>query len=184
MKKLRDMLQDGDNEKIWKSFLGFLDLSVDEFMEIQERLLLEQISLLSKSELGIKIMGAKKINSIDEFRRIVPLTTYDDYAETLLNKRSDELPSEPLHWVQTTWKGGNNDIKLAPYSKTMVEEHTKMFLSSLILSTSSRRGKFNLRNYDKFLYGMAPMPYLTGYAPYILKNEIDFVIKVHKTKDK
>lgn len=175
MKKLRDLLEDGNNEEIWKSFLGFLDLSIDEFMEIQERLLLEQINLLSKSSLGRRIMGSKKINSIDEFRRVVPLTTYDDYAETLLNKKSEELPSEPLHWVQTTWKGGQNDIKLAPYSSTMVEEHTKMFLSSLILSTSSKRGKFTLRNYDKFLYGMAPMPYLTGYAPYILKNEIDFV---------
>ena len=56
----------------------------------------------------------------------------------------------------------------------MVEEHTKMFLSSLILSTSKKRGHFTLRNFDRFLYGMAPLPYLTGFAPYILKNEIDF----------
>jgi len=174
MKDLRQMLLEEDYDKIWKAYLGFLDLTIEEFMEIQERLLLEQIDLLSKCKLGKRILGTKKIKSMDDFRKYVPLTTYDDYADTLLNKRSEELPSVPLHWVQTTWKGGKKPIKLAPYSKTMVEEHTKMFLSSLILSTSKKRGHFNLRNYDRFLYGMAPLPYLTGFAPYILKHEIDF----------
>jgi len=174
MKTLREMLRDEDYDKIWKAYLGFLDLSIDEFMEIQNRLLLEQIDLLKKCNLGKKFFGRSKINTVDDFRKYVPLTTYDDYAETLLGKRSEDLPSEPLHWVKTTWKGGVESYKLAPYSKSMVEENTKMFLSSLILSTSKGRGHFDLRNHDKFLYGMAPRPYLTGYAPYILKHEIDF----------
>ena len=174
MKTLREMLRNEDNEGIWKAYLGFLDLSIEEFMEIQNRLLLEQIELLEKCTLGKKLFGRHKIKSVEDFRKHVPLTTYDDYADTLLNKKSDDLPSPPLHWVQTSWKGGEGSIKLAPYSRTMVEENTKMFLSSLILSTSKGRGHFNLRNHDKFFYGMAPRPYLTGYAPYILKHEIDF----------
>jgi len=173
MKNLKQMLLDEDYQKIWKAYLGFLDLTLDEFMEIQERLLLEQIDLLSKSKLGKKLLG-HNIRNVASFRKKVPLTTYEDYADTLLNKKSEDLPSEPLHWVQTTWTGGDKPIKLAPYSKVMVEEHTKMFLSALMLSTSKRRGHFNLKNKDRFLYGMAPLPYLTGFAPYILKNEIDF----------
>ena len=174
MKNLKEMLLNGEYDEIWTTYLGFLDLNLDEFMEIQERLLLEQLNLLSKSKLGSRLLGPNSIASIDEFRRVVPLTTYDDYADILLNKKLDELPSEPMYWVQTTWKGGKNDIKLAPYSKSMVEEHTKALLSSIMLSTSSKRGKFSLRNNDKFLFGMAPLPYLTGFAPYILKNEVDF----------
>lgn len=174
MENLREMLKNEDYDKIWKSYLGFLDLDIEEFMSIQERLLLEQIELLNHCQLGQILFGNQKIKSIDDFRKNVKLTTYEDYADVLLNKKSDFLPTEPLHWVQTTWKGGSDSIKLAPYSKTMVEENTKMFLSSLILSTSKSRGEFDLRNNDKFLYGMAPRPYLTGYAPYILKNEVDF----------
>ena len=174
MKTLREMLHDEDYDKIWKAYLGFLDLSIEEFMEIQNRLLLEQIELLKNCNLGKQFFGRNRINSVEDFRKKVPLTTYDDYAETLLNKKSEDLPSEPLHWVQTSWKGGAGSIKLAPYSRSMVEENTKMFLSSLIISTSKGRGHFNLRNNDKFLYGMAPRPYLTGYAPYILKHHIDF----------
>ncbi len=174
MKTLREMLRDEDYDKIWKAYLGFLDLSIEEFMEIQERLLMEQIELLKKCNLGKQLFGRNRIKSIEDFRKKVPLTTYEDYAETLLSKKSEDLPSEPLHWVQTTWKGGSGSIKLAPYSRSMVEENTKMFLSSLIISTSKGRGHFNLRNNDNFLYGMAPRPYLTGYAPYILKHHIDF----------
>jgi hypothetical protein len=174
MRNLREMLRDEDYKGVWEAYMGFLDLSIEDFMEIQERLLLEQIHLLKQCKLGRTIMGNQKINNMDDFRKKVPLTTYEDYADTLLNKRVDDLPSEPLHWVQTTWRGGKQPIKLAPYSKTMVEEHTKMFMSSLILSTSKKRGEFDLRNYDKFLYGMAPLPYLTGFAPYILKDLIDF----------
>jgi hypothetical protein len=168
------MLRDEDYTTIWNTYLGFLDLTIEEFMAIQNRLLLEQIELLNQSTLGLKLFGGRPVRSIEEFRQRVPLTTYDDYADTLLSKRTEELPSVPLHWVQTTWKGGSNPIKLAPYSKTMVEENTKMFMASLILSTSKERGHFQLRNFDKFFYGMAPRPYLTGYAPYILKHEIDF----------
>jgi hypothetical protein len=174
MKNLREMLREEDYDAIWESYMSFLDLSVDEFMEIQERLLMEQIDLLGKCTLGKKLLGNNKIKSMDDFRKYVPLTKYEDYADTLLNKREEDLPSKPLHWVQTTWKGGKEPIKLAPYSKVMVEEHTKMFMSSLILSTSKGRGHFDLRNFDRFLYGMAPLPYLTGFAPYILADLIDF----------
>ena len=46
------MLRDEDYDKIWKAYCGFLDLSIEEFMEIQNRLLLEQIELLKKCNLG------------------------------------------------------------------------------------------------------------------------------------
>ena len=100
MRNLREMLRDDDYSGIWDAYMGFLDLSMEDFMEIQERLLLEQIHLLKQCKLGKRILGKQKINSMDDFRKKVPLTTYEDYADTLLNKRIDELPSEPLHWVQ------------------------------------------------------------------------------------
>ncbi|MCF7926724.1 MAG: GH3 auxin-responsive promoter family protein [Candidatus Izimaplasma sp.] len=173
MKKLRDMLRDEEYDKIWKAYLGFLDLELNEFMEIQNRLLLEQIELLKDSKLGQTIFGNQKIETVSDFRKKVPLTSYIDYADTLLNRREEDLPSKPLYWIQTTWKGGKESIKLAPYSKMMGDENAKMFLSSLILSTSKKRGHFDLRNADKFLYGMAPRPYLTGFTPYFLEDEID-----------
>lgn len=175
MARLEEMLRKQEYSKIWEKYCGFLDLNLDEFMQIQERLLMEQIELLSGCRLGKKIMGeGVKPSSVEEFREIVPLTTYEDYADILLNKDESALPSKPLYWIKTTWKGGTHEIKLAPYSESMIEEHTKAFIASLLLSTSKKRGDFSLREYDKFLYGMAPLPYLTGLAPYGVRNEIQF----------
>ena len=175
MTRLDVMLRKEQYEKIWSNYCGFLDLNVNEFMQVQERLLMEQIELLSKCELGKTIMGANvKPSSVKEFREIVPLTTYEDYADILLSKNEDALPSKPSYWIKTTWKGGTHEIKLAPYSETMIEEHTKAFIASLILATSKKRGDFSLDVNYKFLYGMAPLPYLTGLTPYGLSKEIDF----------
>ena len=47
---------------------------------------------------------------VEEFRRAVPLTTFEDYADVLLQKRSEMLPAEPVVWIQTTWEGGKHPI--------------------------------------------------------------------------
>lgn len=175
MANLQEMLRQEKYEKIWSKYCGFLDLNMEDFMQIQERLLMEQIELLSECRLGQSIMGEGfKPKTVEEFREKVPLTTYEDYANILLNKDECALPSKPLYWIKTTWKGGTHEVKLAPYSESMIEEHTKAFIASLILATSKKRGDISLRENDKFLYGMAPLPYLTGLAPYGVKNEIKF----------
>ncbi|MHB1391553.1 MAG: GH3 family acyl-acid amido synthetase [Clostridia bacterium] len=175
MTNLEEMLRQEEYEKIWDKYCGFLDLNLKEFMHIQERLLMEQIELLSRCKLGQKIMGkGVKPATVEEFRQRVPMTTYEDYADILLNKNEEALPAKPMYWIKTTWKGGTKEIKLAPYTESMIEEHTRAFIASLILATSKKRGDFSLRENDKFLYGMAPLPYLTGLAPYGVRNEIDF----------
>jgi len=65
----------GRRDEVWKKYCGFLDLSLKEFMEIQERLLVEQIDLLGRCDLGRKFLRSSA-TSVDEFREVVPLTTY------------------------------------------------------------------------------------------------------------
>ena len=57
-----------------------MNLTPDEFMKIQERLLLEQIECWSNSALGQSILKGKHPRTVEEFREMVPLTTYEDYA--------------------------------------------------------------------------------------------------------
>ncbi len=165
------MLREKRYDEIWQKYCGFLDSSISDFMEIQNRLLMEQIDLYSKCELGKKIMGGKIPRSADEFRRLVPLTTYEDYADMLLPKNKDILPSEPLVWIQTTWEGGKSPLKVAPYTKTMINHHRDVALTCFILATSTEKGKFNLKPKMNFLNGMAPLPYLTGLLPYTIQGE-------------
>ncbi len=166
-------------EAIWQEYCGYLDLSMKEYMEIQKRLMMEQIELYSNCELGRRIMKEKRPSSIEEFRKTVPLTRYEDYADLLLQKVESALPSKPLLWIQTTWEGGggSNPIKLAPYTESMINCHKGTFITCMILATSKKRGEFSMRTNEKFLYGMAPLPFLTGIIPHMISDEltVDFL---------
>lgn len=160
------------NDLIWKSYCGFLDLSIDEFMEIQQRLLFEQINLYSKCELGRKIMGNRAPKTVEEFRDRVPLTTYNEYADILINKREDALPEKPAYWIETTWEGGKHPVKRAPYPHRMIEEYADYIIACMIMATGDKKGAFSIDKYDKVFYGMAPLPFFTGLLPCCLDKQL------------
>lgn len=165
------MLKTKTHEEIWQRYCNFLDMNLEQFMEIQNQLLMEQIDLYANCELGQSIMKGQKPRNPDEFRRIVPLTNYDDYADYLLPKNSKVLPAEPVVWIQTTWEGGKAPIKVAPYTASMIASHKEIAFACIMLATSKRKGHFNLKPGMKLLNGMAPLPYLTGLLPYTLQGE-------------
>ena len=65
-------------DRIWQEYCGFLDLDLESYMKIQRRLLEEQIRLWCASPLGQKILKGRQPATVEEFRAMVPLTTYDD----------------------------------------------------------------------------------------------------------
>ena len=48
----------------WRKYCGFLDISTQEFLDIQEQLLLEQIDLVSGSPLGRRLLRGTVPNSV------------------------------------------------------------------------------------------------------------------------
>ena len=170
--ELDDMIRKRKYKEVWRKYCGFVDLTLEEYMDIQSRLMMEQIGLYSKCELGRKIMKGGVPKTISEFRSTVPLTNYYDYADILLNRIESALPAKPVVWIETTWEGGSQPIKTAPYTEDMVESHRGTFVSSLIFATSERKGQFTLRPRDTFLFGMAPLPYFTGIIPYALNRTL------------
>ena len=171
--RFQEKLHEYSKEEIWEEYCGFLTLSKEGFMDIQKRLLMEQIELWSSCGLGQSILKGKHPRTIEEFREMVPLTTYEDYAPTLLSKQTGDLPGEPVLWVQTTWEGGVHPIKVAPYTKGMLDTFKHNVMSCLILATSREKGDFDISVTDHMLYALAPLPYVTGLLPLLFKDEID-----------
>ena len=171
--RFEEKLKTLSQEEIWQEYCGFLDLSMEEYMQIQNRLMEEQISLWSNCPLGQSFLKGKKITSIDEFRKEVPLTSYGDYADVLLQKQGSMLPDEPIIWIQTTWEGGHHPVKVAPYTKSMLDTYRNNVLACMILTTAHEKGKFDLKAKDTFLYALAPLPYATGLFPLALNDEIE-----------
>jgi len=171
-----ELLRQGRIDEIWRKYCGFIDLSLKEFMEIQERLLMEQIDLLSKCELGRKLLGGKVPSSVEEFRQTVPLTTYEDYAPYLPEKREDVLPAKPKFWIRSSGRSGEYRFKWVPIPERTVQEQGPEFFACLIFATCQEKGNFALEEYDKFLYCLAPPPYGSGMIPYFLPRLFSFDI--------
>ena len=82
---LEEKLKKQQYKEIWQQYCGFLDLSMDGYMKIQRRLMEEQIRLWSNCGLGQSILKGKHPTNLDEFRKMVPLTTYEDTVSFVQN---------------------------------------------------------------------------------------------------
>lgn len=170
-----ELLRQGRRDEIWKKYCGFLDFSLEEFMKIQKRLLMEQIDLLSKCELGRKFLGDKVPTSVEEFRETVPLTTYEDYLPYLAGKREDVLPEKPLWWLRTSGRSGEYECKWIPYTPRMMKRVGEHSLATIIFASCSRRGEFVFEPGDTMLFALAPFPYVSGALARGFLEEFDFV---------
>lgn len=153
-----------DVKAIWQRFCGFLDLSVEEFMEMQESLLLDQIDLVSNSRLGKKIMGNVKPVSLDDFRHNVPLTTYKDYEPFIGNCQEDALVDKPFYWAHTA--GSSGSFKWVPYYLRNDEILSKGTIAAFILAAAKQKGEVNIRPGGKGFINFPPRPYVSGWAAY------------------
>ncbi|MFC2010185.1 GH3 auxin-responsive promoter family protein [Chloroflexota bacterium] len=184
MATIGELLKQGRHEEMWQRCCGFLDLSIDEFMKIQERLLLEQIALMKKSELGRFIMNGSDPYTVQEFRDQVPLTTYADYAPYLLKRNSKVLPKKPLMWAHTSGRSGEYTFKWVPISSRQYEEMKPVSFAMLILGSCSSKGEITLREHDKALYALPPAPYVSGITGHIIDDEdvIDLIPPIDDTE--
>ena len=57
--RFQEKLHQYTKAEIWEEYCGFLTLTSDEFMNIQNRLLLEQIEMWSNSGIGQSILKGK-----------------------------------------------------------------------------------------------------------------------------
>lgn len=166
-----DLLLNLDKRTLWKKYCGFLDLSVEEFMAIQGQLLLEQIELASSSPLAKKIIGERKPSSIEEFRDIVPITTYKDYLPYLEEKREDLLSEKPFCWVHTS--GMDGYFKWVPYTSRGYYRLIDSLVSALILASANRKGEVNIKKGSLIMFHLPTRPYLGGHIAFGLSQRIE-----------
>jgi hypothetical protein len=176
MATIVELFKQGRHEELWQRCCGFIDLSLDDFMRIQRQLLLEQLELLKNCELGRDIMRGLTPETVNEFREMVPLTTYDDYAPYLLKRRMKGLPRKPVLWQYTSGKSGEYAYRWVPITSRQLDEIEPLSMAVLLFSACRRRGEVNLKELDRVLYGMAPPPYATGTMVRAFPNELFTVL--------
>jgi phenylacetate-coenzyme A ligase PaaK-like adenylate-forming protein len=155
---------------MWKKYCGFLDLNIDEFMQIQERLLMEEINLIANTEVGKHFFGDWLPASIAEFRRRVPITTYDDFAP-FLDGKQDQYPGAYV-WAHTSGRSGK--AKWIPYTKASYDRLGEDILSQVILGAAREKGEVRLEEGDKLVYNTPPRPYISGISLRAVADQFNF----------
>lgn len=171
MSTATELLKRGRTDQIWMKYCGFLDLSIHEFMEIQERLLLEQIDLIHRSEIGKKFFKTIP-TSVQEFRDIAPITSYEDYEIYFEEQREDVLPQEAYLWAHTSGRSGK--LKWIPYTKQAYLRLGERVLAGVILASARGKGDVRLEERDTLVYNTPPRPYISGVALRALSEHFDF----------
>lgn len=147
-------------EEIWQRYCGFLDLSMDEFMNIQKHLLMEQIDIIANSQLGKKVLRNQRPGSVDEFRKTVPFTKYEDYEPYLTEQNEAALAEKPFFWCHTSGRGGF--FKWIPYTQRAFDAYLRHTLAILILASAERKGDMRVKPGERVLFNLPPPPYLSG----------------------
>jgi hypothetical protein len=168
-----ELLRQDRKEELWQMCCGFINLSLEQFMAIQKRLLLEQIELLKNCELGRRVMGGAMPETIEEFREQVPLTTYSDYLPELIEKREDVLPVKPAMWVHTVGRIGEYNFKWTPLSERFLYEYERVAGGVGLLSTCNRQGDFLAKGHLRLLATMGSPDYGSGIVAYLVKQTLE-----------
>ncbi|OGN95479.1 MAG: hypothetical protein A2Z77_07175 [Chloroflexi bacterium RBG_13_51_36] len=170
-----ELLRQGRKEELWQMCCGFIDLSLQQFMVIQKRLLLEQIELLKNCELGRKVMHGATPETIEEFREQVPLTTYGDYLPELVEKREDLLPTRVARWVRTSGHTGEYDVKWIPASQGFLDEYEKIATGVFLFTMCDRRGDTSkVKEHLKVLYTVGPPEYGSGLGVQLTQKAVNY----------
>ena len=159
-----------DDRKLWLKYCGFLDLYIEEFMTIQKTLLNDEIDLIQKSELGKKIIGGRKIENLDDFRKNVRFTTYSDYQPYFDKKNESVLPEKPVLWARTS--GHSGIVKWIPYTRENIRVLADNTLSAFILSSANNSGEVKLRPGARVVLNLPPVPYTTGVMGYAAEERL------------
>jgi len=169
-----ELLRQGRKEELWQMCCGFIALSLEEFMAIQKRLLLEEIELLKNSELGKRVMRGAMPETVEEFREQVPLTTYSDYLPELVGKREDVLPTKPAMWVHTVGRAGEYNLKWVPLSERFLYEFVRTAGGVGLLASCNAQGDFLVKEHLKTLSTMASRYYGSGVVGYLMQQALGF----------
>ena len=169
----RKLLEEGRRDELWMKHCGFFTLTPDDFMDVQKRLLLEQISVLGKSPIGKKLLGDKIPTNVEEFRQNVPLTRYDDYAEYFDQHDESVLPEKPFVWVRTSGRTSSKGPKWIPYTNTMYDHLGDLTVGAMLMASASYTGEVKLERNDKFLLATAPPPYVSAFVSRSAQDQLD-----------
>lgn len=155
-------------EGFWSERFKFLDYTGSRFLEVQERLLLEQLDELGSSPAaGLNVPGERGTTprSLARFLRSTPLTSVDDYAAPLNSMRQSQS-GKSYTWAYTLYGPGRE--KWVPYTQRGLKVFTDNVMGVIGLSSAATPGQADIQPGDRAIYNIPPRPFLAGIGAFEL----------------
>jgi GH3 auxin-responsive promoter len=146
---------------LWDRTLGHFDLTLEQTMALQHRLLGEQLARLNAAPYGRFAFGGTRPTSYRELRDAVPYTDYESYASVLGERREDLLAEPTRTWIRTSGRT-NGQPRWIPLSHRTFEAQRWPALGIMVASVADEPGQVRLRGHERILNLMAPPPYASG----------------------
>ncbi len=156
----RELSEGLDAKTYWRVFCSFLDLSPEEFQEVQNDLLMDQVRAMAPTPLGQHLFWGTIPRDPHEFRLRVPLTSYHDYLPFLCDNSSVFSPERISFWARGFLSG--NAYKRVPYTEGATRALLHSLFAALILSSATAKGEVLVRKGDRVLAGCRGRPWLDG----------------------
>ena len=124
----------------------------------------EQLQTWQKTPWSGRSSAGRSRPALQEFRERAPLTTYEDYADALLNKNEQILPDKTYEWIHTSGRSGEYEFKWIPYTQAMYDVLSDCTLACFILGACRKHGQVALQQGDRLMFSLAPVPFISGLA--------------------
>ncbi|MFQ5874374.1 MAG: hypothetical protein ACE5JL_11310, partial [Dehalococcoidia bacterium] len=133
-----------DEHRMWREYCAVVQLPQQQFLDIQETLLSEQLELVAKSEWYRPFLGDSLPKNVGEFRRIVPLHQWRDYAPVLQPESLNGYATDLHCWVQTTWSHGS--WKQVPWVRRFFDAQCRHTIAAIMMSVARYEGDVRLND--------------------------------------
>jgi len=160
------------NEELWQRYCGFLDLTREQFMQIQRSLLEEQLALAARSSLGRRVLGEEPPKTVEEFRASAPLTGYRDYEPELSERDERALAAAPALWCHSSGRGGS--FKWVPHSEAAMDKAARNCIGLFNLCAAASKGEITIGPGMRMLTTLPPAPYTSGTIFAYLRKRLTF----------
>ena len=101
-----------DEKRTWREYCAVVELPIQQFMDIQNALLLEQLDVVANNRWFTQFVGTRPPRTIEEYRRVVPLHTWKSYVGALEPESLNGLGTDAHCLVQTSWTHGVDGLRL------------------------------------------------------------------------
>ena len=150
-----------DEKRMWREYCAVVQLPMQQFLDIQNTLLSEQLELVSKSEWHRRFAGGYPPKSIEQYRRVVPLRRWWDYADHLNPDSPDGFDNDLRCWVQPTWSHGS--WKRVPWVRRFYDAQCRHAIAAIMMSVARYEGDVRLDKSFRVLPILPDTPFASAW---------------------